>query len=110
MDLFILTMDEYIVNNCDKIRKIYDIFGFILKLIQYFAPLILIIWAIIIGIKKMVTKNKENVSKRVIKKLVLAVFMFFLPLFISIIIGLVMPSSFRDCVSRYKCCDFKTNK
>ena len=81
-----------------------------LTLIQYFVPLILIIWAIVIGLKKVITKKGGNVSERVVKKIVLAIFMFFLPLFISILIGLLMPDSFRECVSHRKCCVIGTSE
>ncbi len=103
MDLFLLAPTKF---DCDsQLGDIIGIAGFILKVIQFAVPVILIIIGSIDLVKAVTAGKEDDVKKNqkvLIKRAIAAVLVFLVPLFVSIILGLIGSDDWKDCWNKNK--------
>ncbi len=87
--------------NCTtQLEGVIAIAGFVLKVIQYAAPIILIIWGSIDLIRAITAGKEEEIKKKqgiLIKRAIAAVILFFVPLLVSTLLGLIGSTDWRSC-------------
>lgn len=77
---------------CDKILPILRIIAFLLKVIQWAIPMLLIAFATFDVVKAVVAnddKQMESAKSSMVKRLIYAVIVFLVPVVIRIIFGLI---------------------
>lgn len=105
MNLFSIlttTTANNIVNDdaCTGLADIIAIAGFVLRVIQIAAPIILIIWGSIDLIKALIAGKEEEIKKQqstLIKRLIAAVLLFLIPYIVTVVLGLIGSRSWTEC-------------
>lgn len=86
---------------CEEgIDKVVPIAGFILRIIQFAAPVLLIIWGSIDMIKSIIAGKEDDIKKNqktLVKRAIAAVILFLVPFFVSVVLGLIGTDSWKDC-------------
>lgn len=108
MNMFILagtTTSAADKTTCDDLASIMGIIGMILKIIQWIVPVILILLGTI-DLVKAVSQGKEEEIKKgqktLITRAIAAVLVFFIPMLVSTIMGLVGSNTWKTCWSAHK--------
>ena len=87
--------------NCTThLGNIIGVAGFILQVIQYAAPIILIIWGSIDLVRAITAGKEEEIKKKqgiLIKRAIAAVILFFVPLLVSTLLGLIGSTEWKNC-------------
>ncbi len=98
---------------CDKdgLLSVFVIVRFILTIIQWVAPIILIIIGSIDMVKAIIAGKEDEIKKHqqtLIKRLISAVIIFLIPLLVSIIMGWVGNDTWKSCWQTAKSGDLKS--
>lgn len=83
-----------------NLDQIFVIVQFILKVIQWVAPVILIVIGSIDMVKAIIAGKEDEIKKHqqtLIKRLIAAVIIFLIPLLVSIILGWVGGDNWKNC-------------
>ena len=91
--------------DCSKIGPVIGIAGFVLKVIQYAAPIILILWGSIDLVRAITAGKEEEIKKKqgiLIKRAIAAVILFFVPLLVQVLLGLIGSEDWKNCWNTYK--------
>lgn len=95
----------FILDTCDDLKAVVAIVSFILKIIQWVVPIILIILGTF-DLVKAVTAGKEDEIKKgqqvLIKRVIAAVIVFLVPLLVSILMGMIGNKSWKSCWNAHK--------
>ena len=90
----------FILDTCADLTSVIAIVKFILNIVQWVFPIILIVLGTI-DLVKAVTQGKEEEIKKgqkiLIQRIIAAVIVFLVPLIISIIMGWLGSSGWKDC-------------
>ena len=84
----------------DNLDQIFVIVQFILKVIQWVAPVVLIVIGSIDMVKAIIAGKEDEIKKHqqtLIKRLIAAVIIFLIPLLVSIILGWVGGDNWKEC-------------
>lgn len=85
---------------CQDLKGVIAIVAFILKIIQWVVPIILIILGTF-DLVKAVTQGKEEDIKKgqkiLIQRIIAAVIVFLVPLLVSIIMGMIGNTEWKNC-------------
>lgn len=101
--MFIL--EEYTEFNCDQLGSIIGAAGFILKVIQYAVPIVLIVIGSIDLVKAVVAGKEDDVKKNqkiLIKRAIAAVIVFLVPMLVTTLLGLIGSENWKDCWTTHK--------
>lgn len=91
--------------SCSSIKQLIGIAGFALKIIQYVAPVLLILWGSIDLIKSIIQGKEEEIKKSqkiLIRRIISAVLLFLLPMLVGILLGLIGSKEWKKCWNQYK--------
>lgn len=80
--------------------QIIAIVGFVLRIIQWVVPIILIILGTIDLVKAVIAGKEEEIKnnqKTLIKRVIAAVIVFLIPLIVGVITGLLGTNDWKDC-------------
>ena len=89
----------------DNLDQVFVVVQFILKLIQWVAPIILIVIGSIDMVKAIIAGKEDEIKKHqqtLIKRLISAVIIFLIPLAVSIVLGWVGGNNWKNCWSAAK--------
>lgn len=94
-----------LVDTCKDLRAVVAIVSFILGIIQWVVPIILIILGTF-DLVKAVTAGKEDDIKKgqktLIKRVIAAVIVFLVPLLVSILMGMIGNTDWKSCWKAHK--------
>ena len=96
--MFVLACDAPQLENAIRIA------GFALKLIQYIAPVLLILWGSIDLVKSIIQGKEDDIKKSqkvLIRRIISAVLLFLLPMIVSFVLGLIGSDSWKGCWNQY---------
>ena len=96
------------VFDCEQLGPVLGVAGFVLKVIQYAVPIILIIIGSIDLMKAVMAGKEDDVKKNqkvLIKRAIAAVLVFLVPLMVSILLGLIGSDDWKECWTKYKDAD-----
>lgn len=91
--------------NCGKLLPILDIAKFILTVIQWAAPILLILWGSLDLVKAVIAGKEDEIKKHqgtLVKRIISAVIIFLIPTAVSLILGLLGTDSWRCCWKQAK--------
>ena len=86
------------------VGNIIAIVGFVLKIIQWVVPIILIVFGTIDLVKAVIAGKDEEIKKHqqtLFKRAIAAVIVFLVPLLVSIITGLLGTDDWKKCWNQY---------
>lgn len=93
------------VNTCNDLSAVIAIVAFILGIIQWVVPIILIILGTF-DLVKAVTQGKEEDIKKgqkiLIQRLIAAVIVFLVPLLVNILMGMIGNNDWKECWKNHK--------
>lgn len=103
--MFILANTNTTVGNANTIctegmAQIIAIIGFILTIIQWVVPVILILLGTIDLVKAVMAGKEDDIKKNqqtLIKRAIAAVIVFLVPLIVSVITGLLGTNNWKEC-------------
>lgn len=84
----------------EGVGNIIAIVGFILKVIQWIVPIILIVLGTIDLVKAVIASKEDEIKKQqqiLIKRIIAAVIVFLVPLIVSILTGLLGTDDWKTC-------------
>lgn len=87
-----------------EIEPVIQVASFALKLIQYVAPVLLILWGSIDLVKSIVQGKEEDIKKSqktLIKRIISAVILFLLPMLVASLLGLIGSTEWKTCWNAY---------
>lgn len=85
---------------CDELGDVLTIVKFILNVIQWVVPVILIILGSIDLVKAVIASKEDDIKKgqqTLIKRLIAAVIVFLVPLIVSVIMGMIGQDDWKEC-------------
>ena len=91
--------------DCSQIGPIIGVAGFVLKVIQYAVPIILIIIGSIDLMKSVMAGKEDDIKKNqktLIKRAISALLVFLVPMIVSILLGLIGSDDWKECWNAYK--------
>lgn len=83
-----------------QLGDIIGVVGFVLRVIQYAVPIILIVIGSIDLVKAVIAGKEDDVKKNqkiLIKRAIAAVLVFLVPMIVSTLLGLIGSESWKDC-------------
>lgn len=86
--------------DCGSLLPILDICKFALTIIQWAAPILLILWGSIDLIKAVVAGKEDDIKKNqktLTKRLISAVIIFVIPVGVSLLLGLIGSDDWKCC-------------
>lgn len=86
--------------DCKNILPILDIARFALTVIQWVAPVLLIIWGTIDLVKSVVAAKEDDIKKSqktLVKRIISAVILFLIPMAVSVLLGLIGSDDWKKC-------------
>lgn len=84
----------------DGMAKIIAIIGFVLKIIQWVVPIILIVLGTIDLVRAVIAGKDEDIKKHqqtLVKRLIAAIIVFLIPLLVSVVTGLLGTDEWKTC-------------
>lgn len=103
MDLFVLAPVT-----CDGLEKFIPIAGFVLRIIQYVAPILLILWGSIDMVKSIIAGKEDDIKKNqktLVKRAIAAIILFLVPFLVTVGLGLIGSEEWKSCWKTYKNAD-----
>lgn len=97
--MFILA-DTYCTGDATSLLGVFIVIRVALKIIQYVVPIILILLGTIDLVKAVSAGKEEDIKKNqntLIKRIIMAIIVFIIPLLVSILMGLVGNGDWREC-------------
>ena len=85
-------------------QNIIAIVGFVLRLIQWVVPIILILLGTIDLVKAVIAGKEDDIKKNqkvLVKRLIAAIIVFLIPLLVTTITGLIGADSWKDCWTKH---------
>ena len=85
---------------CNNMLAVLDVARFALTAIQYVVPVLLILWGTIDLLKSVIAGKEDDIKKNqkvLIRRIISGVLVFFIPLFVKVILGLVGADSWKAC-------------
>lgn len=104
--MFILAYDP-----CSDLSGVIAILSFILKIVQWVVPIILILLGTIDLVKAVIAGKDDDIKKHqqtLIKRVIAAVIVFLVPLIVSILMGMIGNDSWKKCWTAHKDDGIKT--
>ena len=98
--MFILEDTVNGVDVCGELGFVVSIVSFILTIIQWAVPIILIIIGTIDLVKAVMAGKDDDIKKNqsvLIKRVVAAIIVFLVPLIVSVVMGLIGNDDWKDC-------------
>ena len=83
-----------------EVARIVAIVGFILKIIQWIVPIVLIMLGTVDLVKAVIAGKEDDIKKNqqtLFKRAIAAVIVFLVPLIVSTITGLLGTEDWKDC-------------
>ena len=99
MNLFVLAAQ------CDGLENFIPIAGFILRIIKYAAPILLILWGSIDMVKSIIAGKEDDIKKNqktLVKRAIAAIILFLVPFLVSIGLGLIGSDEWKACWTENK--------
>ena len=97
-----------LAGTCDSLKDVIAIVGFILNVIQWVVPVILIVIGSIDLVKAVIASKEDDIKKgqqTLIKRLIAAVIVFLVPLIVSVVMSLIGQNggtdSWSSCWNEY---------
>lgn len=94
-----------LVDTCNDLNAVVAIVSFILGIIQWVVPIILIVLGTF-DLVKAVTAGKEDDIKKgqqtLIKRVIAAIIVFLVPLLVSILMGMIGNTEWKNCWKTHK--------
>lgn len=94
-----------LVDTCNDLNAVVAIVSFILGIIQWVVPIILIVLGTF-DLVKAVTAGKEDDIKKgqqtLIKRVIAAIIVFLVPLLVSILMGMIGNTEWKNCWKNHK--------
>lgn len=94
-----------LVDTCNDLNAVVAIVSFILGIIQWVVPIILIVLGTF-DLVKAVTAGKEDDIKKgqqtLIKRVIAAIIVFLVPLLVSILMGMIGNTEWKNCWKDHK--------
>lgn len=90
----------FVLDNCEGLGSIVVVVKFILKIIQWVVPIILIVLGTIDLVKAVVAGKDDDIKKHqqtLIKRIIAAVIVFLIPMLVSILMGWIGNDNWKDC-------------
>lgn len=84
----------------EAIQTVVNVLYFVLKAIQYVAPVLLILWGTIDLVKSVVAGKEEDIKKNqktLVKRLISGIIIFLIPIGVSMILSLIGSEDWRKC-------------
>lgn len=88
------------VLDCEGLGAVVSVVKFILKIIQWVVPIILIVLGTIDLVKAVVAGKDDDIKKHqqtLIKRIIAAVIVFLIPMLVSILMGWIGNDDWKDC-------------
>ena len=88
------------VNCTEELAKVIAIVGFVLNLIQWVVPIILIVLGTVDLVKAVIAGKEEEIKnnqKTLVKRIIAAIIIFLIPLIVSVITGLLGTDEWKEC-------------
>lgn len=85
---------------CNTLGPIISVVKFILMVIQYVVPVVLIIFGSIDLIKAVIAGKEDDIKKNqqtLFKRIIAAVIVFCIPLIVSVVMGLIGSTEWKTC-------------
>ena len=86
---------------CDEnLANVIAIVGFVLNLIQWVVPIILIVLGTVDLVKAVIAGKEEEIKnnqKTLVKRVIAAVIIFLIPLIVSVVTGLLGTDEWKTC-------------
>ena len=82
----------------------------VIYIIRIAVPIILIISLMIDFVRALISKEEDSLNKALglcIKKIILAILVFLIPVFVNVIVGVVATEDYRDCIDLTNTVDIK---
>lgn len=92
----------YIMNICDvpSVMEILRIVNIIITIIKIFVPILLIISAMVDFFRTIMNSELSKISKSIVKKVIAAVIIFFIPTIISVVVGFIgNDGEYKKCLT-----------
>lgn len=86
--------------DCGKVLPVLDVMKFALTAIQWVAPVLLILWGTIDLVKAVVAGKEDDIKKyqkTLVKRVISAVIIFLIPTAVSLLLGLIGSSEWKNC-------------
>ncbi len=90
----------FVLADCEGLGDVVAIVKFILKIIQWVVPIILIVLGTIDLVKAVIAGKEEDIKKNqkvLIKRVIAAVIVFAVPLIVSIVMGWIGNDEWKEC-------------
>lgn len=90
----------FILDDCNGLKAVVSVVKFILKIIQWVVPIILIVLGTIDLVKAVVAGKDDDIKKHqqtLIKRIIAAVIVFLIPMLVSILMGWIGNSNWKEC-------------
>lgn len=89
----------------DGVAQIIAIVGFLLKIVQWIVPIVLILFGTIDLVKAVIASKEDEIKKNqqvLIKRVIAAVIVFLVPLIVSVITGLLGTDDWKECWNEHR--------
>ena len=101
--MYILDPSASLGTTCpSSLQAIVNIGYFVLTVIQWLVPVLLILWGTIDLVKAVVAGKEDDIKKNqkiLVKRLISAIIVFLVPIFVSIVLGLIGEKGWKACWS-----------
>lgn len=90
----------FVLDNCEGLGAVVSVVKFILKIIQWVVPIILIVLGTIDLVKAVVAGKDDDIKKHqqtLIKRIIAAVIVFLIPMLVSILMGWIGNNDWKTC-------------
>lgn len=107
--MFILA--DTVDSTCTDLKGVIAIVAFILRIIQWVVPIILIVLGTFDLVKAVTAGKEEDIKKGqqiLIKRVIAAVIVFLVPLLVSVLMGMIGNTKWKACWKEYKNLPIKT--
>ncbi len=84
----------------EELANVIRIIGFVLNLIQWVVPIILIVLGTIDLVKAVIAGKEDEIKnnqKTLVKRIIAAIIIFLIPLIVSVITGLLGTDEWKEC-------------
>lgn len=90
----------FVLADCNGLEAVVSVVKFILKIIQWVVPIILIVLGTIDLVKAVVAGKDDDIKKHqqtLIKRIIAAVIVFLIPMLVSILMGWIGNDDWKTC-------------
>lgn len=90
----------FVLADCNGLEAVVSVVKFILKIIQWVVPIILIVLGTIDLVKAVVAGKDDDIKKHqqtLIKRIIAAVIVFLIPMLVSILMGWIGNDDWKAC-------------